>query len=114
MTTTPPAGALDVARLRAIIARSTWTFAKTMPDSPHEYSFAGKGATKHDINTLTKAIADHGYSVRYGRNRVRYLAIDDYKYWGTGGRWINRAELRHDTEEQQAARIAWQAERADD
>jgi hypothetical protein len=96
--TTPPAAALDVARLRAIIARSTWTFAKTMPNSPHEYSFAGKGATKHDINTLTKAIADHGYSVRYGRSRT--------------GLWINRAELIHDTPEQEAAREQWEAERA--
>jgi hypothetical protein len=102
MTTTPPADALDVARLRAIIARSTWTFAKT-----HEYAVMGKGATRHDINTLTKAIREHGYTAYFGRSKQRYIAIDDHKYWGWGA-LVNRAKLSLDTPEQAAARREWE------
>jgi len=69
---------------RDYIARTTWTFAKTMPTNPHWYCVrqkaraAGLGAGHEQLFTL---IRDYHYSRRWHGRRYRSIDLDGYSYW---------------------------------
>ena len=63
---------LDLDRIREMIARCQWTFAKTMPWAPHEYIVRGKCPLSEDE------------FLHWGKYYHPYLYVDGYKYWTMG------------------------------
>lgn len=73
---------LDFDKLREMIARCKWTFAKTMPWAPHEYIVRGKCTlTEEEFLYFIDMQRKYGKAERWGKNINPYLYIDDYKYW---------------------------------
>lgn len=110
MTTRP-----DGEQLEQIVARGTWTEAKTYRDkAPHEYVVRGKTISVDDFSALALAIKDHGYMARWeavsGRSKgrifkSRYLVIGQHRYWWMSS-IINRAPLHAETDMQREDRLA--------
>lgn len=92
---------LNYNKMRSMIARCQWTFAKTMPWCPHEYIVRDKcSLTDDEFVYFVEMQRYFGVKERWGRNILPYLYIDDYKYWTMGGtmdetKVINRAKVYH-------------------
>ena len=72
-------------KLRSMIARCEWTFAKTMPFAPHEYIVKEKcPLTTEEFEYFVNMQREHGVKERWGKYNNPYLYIDDYKYWTMG------------------------------
>ena len=90
---------LDYDKLRSMIARCKWTFAKTMPQCPHEYIVRGKcPLSDEDFVYFVNMQREHGVKEQWGKFNFPYLYIDDYKYWTMGApieetTIINRARI---------------------
>ena len=86
-------------KLRSMIARCEWTFAKTMPFAPHEYIVRGKCPLSEDeFLYFINMQRNYGKVERWGKYITPYLYIDDYKYWTMGAPLeetmvINRAKV---------------------
>ena len=89
---------LDDDKLRSMISRCKWTFAKTMPFAPHEYIVKDKcPLTTEEFEYFVSMQREHGVKERWGKYNHPYLYIDDYKYWTMGAPMeettvINRAK----------------------
>ena len=89
---------LDNDKLRSMISRCKWTFAKTMPFAPHEYIVKDKcPLTTEEFEYFVSMQREHGVKERWGKYNHPYLYIDDYKYWTMGAPMeettvINRAK----------------------
>jgi hypothetical protein len=86
--------------MRSFIAAHRWTFARSMPDQPHEYTL--RKHCEHEIwwEAIVQLIRDHGTRERYGPKGYSYvyLTVDNWRYWTMG--WpvaettvINRAKV---------------------
>ena len=76
---------VDSDKLREMIARCQWTFAKTMPWAPHEYIVRGKcPLTDEEFDYFVNMQRNYGKEERWGKYNFPYLYIDDYKYWTMG------------------------------
>lgn len=76
---------LDYDKLRDMIARCQWKFAKTMPFAPHEYIVKDRcPLTKDEFEYFVNMQREHGIRERWGKYNNPYLYIDDYKYWTMG------------------------------
>ena len=76
---------VDSDKLREMIARCQWTFAKTMPWAPHEYIVRGKcPLTEEEFVYFVNMQRNYGKVERWGKYITPYLYIDDYKYWTMG------------------------------
>ena len=76
---------VDFERLREIIARCQWKFAKTMPFAPHEYIVKDRcPLSKDEFEYFVNMQREHGVKERWGKYNNPYLYIDDYKYWTMG------------------------------
>ena len=90
---------LNYEKLREMIARCHWTFAKTMPWAPHEYIVRGKcPLTEEEFLYFIDMQRRFGVEERWGKNVLPYLYIDDYKYWTMEAPYektifINRASM---------------------
>jgi len=72
-------------RLREMIDRCEWKFAKTMPFAPHEYIVREKcPLTNAEFVYFIDMQREYGVKERWGRYNNPYLYIDDYKYWTMG------------------------------
>lgn len=86
-------------KLREMIARCTWTFAKTMPWCPHEYIVRGKcPLSEEEFLFFIEMQRKYGKVERWGKYITPYLYIDGYKYWTMGApveetRVMNRAKI---------------------
>jgi hypothetical protein len=69
--------------LRDLINRETWTFAKTMPDWPHEY-LVREGVDEDLFVAMVEHIRAHGYEGRFYGKAITYFAEDDMIYWTMG------------------------------
>ena len=60
-----------------------WTFAKTMPEIPHEYVVRGDLSTngKVTFDALNRYIKKRGCSGSFGSRSYKYLNLGRYKYW---------------------------------
>ena len=89
---------LDYDRLREMIARCTWTFAKTMPQCPHEYIVRNKcPLSDEEFLYFVDMQRRYGIPERWGPYNHPYLHIDGHKYWTMGDTYentviINRAK----------------------
>lgn len=85
-------------KLREMIARCQWTFARSMPFAPHEYIVRGRAPlTDEEFVYFIDMQRRFGIVERWGRYNNPYLYIDDYKYWTMGDPYdvttvINRAK----------------------
>ena len=69
-------------KLRQMISRCTWTFAKSMPFAPHEYIVKDKcPLTEEEFEYFVNSQRKYGVKERWGKYNNSYLYIDDYKYW---------------------------------
>ena len=90
---------IDYSKLREMIARCQWTFAKTMPWVPHEYIVRGKcPLAEEEFIYFVNMQRDYGVKEHWGKYYHPYLYIDDYKYWTMGAPIeetiiINRAKV---------------------
>jgi hypothetical protein len=80
------------------LSRLTFVFAKTMPNTPHEYVVRSP-ENKADYVALFRAVQEHGKDERFQKRRYRYWhAGDGWKYWAMTtderqSRIINRAKV---------------------
>lgn len=59
-----------------------WTFAKTMPQIPHEYIVRGKTADEDTYVAMYNAIDSRGEPGDWNGTQYKYLHPGDgYKYW---------------------------------
>lgn len=85
-------------KLREMIARCQWKFARTMPFAPHEYIVRNKcPLTDEEFVYFIDMQRHFGVKERWGKYNNPYLYIDDYKYWTMGDPYdkttvINRAK----------------------
>lgn len=76
---------VNYTRIREMISRCQWTFAKTMPWCPHEYIVRGKCPLKdEEFVYFVNMQRNYGKEERWGKNILPYLYIDNYKYWTMG------------------------------
>ena len=99
---------------RPFIERATWTFAKTVPDHPHEYSVEAKHEGDPDFRRFAALIEAEGYVASFSfsgpRMRYRYLRVGEHVYWASRSLWtpgqnLNRrpvADVAGDPEHEQA------------
>ena len=89
---------MNIDKLREMIARCEWTFAKTMPFAPHEYIVRDKcPLTDEEFVYFIDMQRRFGVKERWGKYNNPYLYVDDYKYWTMGDPYdkttvINRAK----------------------
>ena len=69
--------------LQEFIASSKWTFAKTMPEWPHEYLFRD-WVERQLFETLVRHIRQHGFQGRFYQCVLTYFAEDGFLYWTMG------------------------------
>jgi hypothetical protein len=83
------------------LARLTFKFAKTMPETPHFY-VVRSAENEADYVALYNAWKQHGVLEKWGGRRYRYwYAGDGWKYWAMSddprqSRIINRAKVEDD------------------
>ena len=76
---------LNYDKLREMIARCEWTFAKSMPFAPHEYIVRDKcPLTEEEFVYFVDMQRRFGVNEHWGKYYNPYLYIDDYKYWTMG------------------------------
>ena len=76
---------LDYDKLRKMITRCEWTFAKTMPFAPHEYIVKERCTlSAEEFEYFVNMQREHGTRERWGKYNNPYLYIDDYRYWTMG------------------------------
>ncbi|MBR5687318.1 MAG: hypothetical protein IKX36_05110 [Prevotella sp.] len=89
----------DYKKLREMIERCQWTFAKTMPFVPHEYIVRKEcPLTDDEFVFFVDMQRRYGVKERWGKYNHSYLYIDNYKYWTMGSPYdetkiINRAKV---------------------
>jgi hypothetical protein len=87
----------DRAAVLAAIAAMSWRFAKTMPDTPHEYTRKKDDPERYAL--LFDAVKRHGVREKWGKAYYRYLYPGDgWKYWAMAGsveysQILNRARI---------------------
>ena len=80
--------------------RAEWTFAKTMPQWPHEYTLRKKWDDHNEFERAVAFIRDNGYRETFKPTGHEYTRFDvnDQKYWTITGKpeitiLINRAKI---------------------
>ncbi len=65
------------------IATEKWTFAKTVPDWPHEY-IVKERVDEHLFVETVLHIRKYGYEGRFYSKKIIYFDQDGYTYWTMG------------------------------
>lgn len=69
--------------LREFVESEEWTFAKTMPEWPHEYLVRDRVDTEL-FEALVRHIREHGFEGRFYQSVLTYFAEDGLLYWTMG------------------------------
>ena len=92
---------LAMAELNEFAQAHAWTYAKTMPQCPHEYVVRKNIADDASFCRFVMTIRRFGNDEPYYSKIHRYLDVGAFKYW-TMGDWlpttiiINRARIDHE------------------
>jgi hypothetical protein len=70
--------------LREFVRTPPWTFARTMPHIPHEYTLRAKAPDEKLFERVVIYIRQAGYGGTFGSAAYTYLDIDGWKYWTMG------------------------------
>jgi hypothetical protein len=85
--------------IRDFIAAHKWTFAKSMPKTPHEYTLRRNARDDAEFVAVVQEIRRRGEHRMFGRRNYIYLVLDGLEYWTMGYGidqtiLINRARTR--------------------
>lgn len=69
--------------LKVFVDSEKWTFARTMPDWPHEYLVREK-VDPRLFEAMVQHIREHGYEGRFYTKAITYFAEDGMLYWTMG------------------------------
>jgi hypothetical protein len=69
--------------LKEFIKSCNWTFAKTMPEWPHEY-IVRERVDRVLFEALVRHIRQHGFNGRFYERFLTYFAEDGLLYWTMG------------------------------
>jgi hypothetical protein len=69
--------------LRQFVTSERWTFAKTMPEWPHEYLVRGRVDAELFFR-LVEHIRAHGYDGRFYQRKITYYEEAGFVYWTMG------------------------------
>lgn len=58
-----------------------WTFAKTMPQWPHEWTTRDTCRSQDEFTRAVQHIRDAGFNKRWGGRIYRYLKSGDHVFW---------------------------------
>lgn len=73
---------MELERLRSLIARSRWQYARTYPTAPHEYTvFEWNPKDEAEYREFARHIVRDGIIGYWYRQARPYLHLDGYKYW---------------------------------
>ena len=87
--------------LNTFVQAHAWTYAKTMPQCPHEYVVRKNVADDDSFCRFVMTIRRFGVDEPFYSKIHRYLDVGPFKYW-TMGDWlpttiiINRARIGHE------------------
>ena len=95
---TPSLADAELEDLRVLIASSHWTFARTMPHIPHEYTLRRRSPDEAAFERFVTCISERGYVKLWRGTPRRYVDIDGWSYWTMGAPLdetilINRARI---------------------
>ena len=71
------------APLREFVDSEEWTFARTMPEWPHEYLVRDRVDTQR-FEALVRHIREQGFEGRFYHSVLTYFAEDGLLYWTMG------------------------------
>jgi hypothetical protein len=69
--------------LKEFIESVNWTYAKTMPEWPHEYIVRDRVDEELFVR-FVKHIRDYGYTGKFYRKSITYFDRDGMTYWTMG------------------------------
>ena len=72
---------MPLEEIRAFITESSWTFAKTMPETPHEYTLLKNARSEATFRRVVRYILLAGYEEYFFTTLFRYLDVDGWQYW---------------------------------
>jgi hypothetical protein len=75
---------VDAAEFDAWVAASSWQFAKTMPQIPHEYTLRKKAPDELAFERAVAFIRERGWQKRWRRYHHHYWNAGAWKYWSMG------------------------------
>jgi hypothetical protein len=92
-------GDMSDKEIKLFIANSSWTVAKRMPETPHEYTTRRNAEDVAMFDRFILHIRSNGYCQRFGKYKYTYLDVDGWQYWTMGAPLkatvlINRARLK--------------------
>ncbi len=76
----------ELSRIKEFITRQSWTFAKTMPTSPHEYVVKTKlsEAEQKEFEHFVLFIRRNGHLKKYKKFNYVHFDIEGWSYWTMG------------------------------
>lgn len=73
---------MNLKKAKDFINSIKWKYARTYPQSPHEYSvLEWDKENKQNFIDFAKYIIKNGQDEYYYKKKFRVLIIDEYKYW---------------------------------
>jgi hypothetical protein len=84
--------------LRSFVKESKRMFAKSMPQTPHEYTLRRDARDEALFERVVIYVRQVGYHQKWGKTTYIYLDIDGWQYWTMGAPLdktilINRAAI---------------------
>jgi len=89
---------LTTAEVKMMLWKTKFTFAKSMPTIPHEWSAKKDWYSKDSFVKTVIYIRENGVKEKFFKKEYIYLYLNGYKYWTMGNslditRIINRIKL---------------------
>jgi hypothetical protein len=75
---------MTIKEVQRFLESHEWTFAKTMPESPHWYIHKRNANDLKSFIEVVKYIQQNGLLSEFENNTYNYLHLDKYKYWTMG------------------------------
>ncbi len=75
---------MDAESFNEFVSSSEFQFAKTMTETPHEYTLRRKAARDDRFAEAVQFIRDNGFCRRFASRFYTYYRLGDYVYWTMG------------------------------
>ncbi len=90
---------MTIVEVQEFFESHTWTFAKTMPESPHWYIVRSNTIDFNTFIEVVRFIQQNGLPSKFEGATYNYLHLGEYKYWSMGSMpeetiLINRAFIK--------------------